>query len=158
MFTLFTSIRWVSHIKDFHVCHLRIFWLLLFFSNYCLPHAKTAPHRIFSVIMLLSLSVTVSKFQHHGEGEEWRMSQGQQHSPVYFLGWTRTIQLAKSRVTGLSKRILGYIIKQTFCKSLEDKVINHKQYGFVRIKSCLTNLTSFYDRLGEERGAWIYLP
>ena len=40
------------------------------------------------------------------------------------------------------------IIKQAVCKHLEENVVlNKSQHGFLRDKSCQTNLFSFFDRV-----------
>ena len=45
-------------------------------------------------------------------------------------------------------KILEHIIKWTLCKHLENNaVITRSQHGFVKNKSCQTNLISFFDQV-----------
>ncbi|CAM5157187.1 unnamed protein product [Eretmochelys imbricata] len=51
-------------------------------------------------------------------------------------------------LTSAIGKIMEQIIKQSICKHLEDKkVINNSHHGFVKNKSCQTNLIAFFDRV-----------
>ncbi|CAM5075370.1 unnamed protein product [Eretmochelys imbricata] len=51
-------------------------------------------------------------------------------------------------LTSVSGKIMEQIIMQSICKHLEDnKVISNSQHGFVKNKSCQTNLIAFFDRV-----------
>ena len=49
------------------------------------------------------------------------------------------------RLTSVLGKVMGQIIKQVVCKHLTDNaVLNKSQHGFLRNKSCQTNLLSFF--------------
>ncbi|CAM5092187.1 unnamed protein product [Eretmochelys imbricata] len=51
-------------------------------------------------------------------------------------------------LTSVPGRIMEQIVEQSICKHLEDnEVINNSQHGFVKNKSCQTNLIGFFDRV-----------
>ncbi|CAM4536017.1 unnamed protein product [Caretta caretta] len=68
-------------------------------------------------------------------------------------------------LTSVPRKIMEQIIKQSVCKCLEDNnMISNHQHGFVKNKSCQTNLIPFFDRVtslvdggGEEAIDVIYL-
>ncbi|KAJ7400289.1 RNA-directed DNA polymerase from mobile element jockey-like protein [Pitangus sulphuratus] len=51
-------------------------------------------------------------------------------------------------LTSVTSKVMENIILGSIEKHLENNtVIGHSQHGFMRLKSCLTNLISFYDKI-----------
>ena len=58
-------------------------------------------------------------------------------------------------LTSITSKILEQIVKRSLCKHLENKaVITRSQHGFVKNKSCQTNLISFFDEVNSLIDRW----
>ena len=73
--------------------------------------------------------------------------------PIFKKGKKRNLgNYRPISLTSIPGKILEQIIKWSLCKHLENNtVITRSQHGFVKSKSCQTNLISFFDQVTSQR-------
>ena len=90
------------------------------------------------------LSIIFERSWRTGEVPEvWRIANV---TPIFKKG--RKEDLGNYRpvsLTSVPGKILEQLIQDAMSKQLEEKLMRSSQHGFIKGKSCSTNLTAFYD-------------
>ncbi|KAF7249370.1 Follistatin-related protein 4 [Varanus komodoensis] len=100
------------------------------------------------LVQELSELLTIIFEKSGGQGKYQMTGEGMMCVLIFKKGKKEPVNCSPVSLTSIPGKILEQTIKQSVCKHLENNaVITRGQHGFLKSKSCQTNLISFFDRV-----------
>ncbi|GAB0205855.1 mitochondrial enolase superfamily member 1 [Grus japonensis] len=103
--------------------------------------------RVLMEVLTKPLSIIYQQSWLHGEvPDDWKLANV---IVIYKKAWKEDADYYRPvSLTSVLGKILEQIILSAITQHIQDnKAIRHNQHGFMKVRSCLTNVMSFYDKL-----------